>query len=104
MAVLLKIFGHDIPDSVGMKHSRRGKEPQGSRMLFRYSEVSVGVKSSHFDLMAEPVPPLFFAGEATNRMRKPASQQASPLTIAKQTPWPLSRESKCGMEYYISYC
>ena len=64
MTVLRRIFGDGIPGPVGMKYSRWGKDPLAGGC---YSYVPLGATSDDFGILAEPAPPLFFAGEATNR-------------------------------------
>lgn len=63
MAVLRKMFA-DAPEPVGMKYSRWGKDPLAGGC---YSYVPLGATSGDYDALAEPTPPLYFAGEATNR-------------------------------------
>ena len=64
MKVLRSIFGDGIPNPVGMKYSRWGKDPFAGGC---YSYVPLGGTSDDFDALAEPMPPLYFAGEATSR-------------------------------------
>ncbi len=64
MKVLRKIFGDDIPDPLGIRYSRWGKDPFAGGC---YSYVPLGATSNDFEALSEPISPLFFAGEATNR-------------------------------------
>lgn len=64
MAVLRKLFGADIPGPTAIKISRWGKDPLAGGC---YSYVPVGATSKDYDILAEPVGTLFFAGEATSR-------------------------------------
>ena len=67
MAVLRTMFGNDVPEPTGIAYSRWGRDPFAGGC---YSYVPLGANSSDYDLLAEPVAPLFFAGEATNRQHR----------------------------------
>ena len=69
MGVLKKIFGEAIPKPKGHLITRWASD---SFAYGSYSHVPVGATDADYDILARPLPRLYFAGEATSR-RFPAT-------------------------------
>lgn len=64
MGVLRKIYGPDVPDPVAYTVTRWGSDPFSRGA---YSSIKFGATSDDYDVMAQPVERLLFAGEATSK-------------------------------------
>lgn len=76
VAVLRKLFGSSVPEPTGVRITRWGADPYAGGA---YSYVPLGGSMEDHDALAEPVPPLYFAGEATHR-RYPATVHGAYLS------------------------